>query len=89
MWSRPALRARPLLALLLAREGVPVLIQGRHDFESRVSPFELLAALDIAPAASIAEAEAQLALDALDALPPSVFKDSLIQLSEFAVARKY
>ena len=29
------------------------------------------------------------ALDALDALPPSVFKDSLIQLSEFAVARKY
>ena len=36
----------PLVALLLAREGVPVLIQGRHDFESRVSPFELLAALD-------------------------------------------
>ncbi|AKU13876.1 hypothetical protein AzCIB_3983 [Azoarcus sp. CIB] len=40
----------PLVALLLAREGVPVLIQGRHDFESRVSPFELLAALGIGEA---------------------------------------
>jgi anthranilate phosphoribosyltransferase len=39
----------PLVALLLARQGVPVLIQGRHDFETRVSPFELLAALDITP----------------------------------------
>lgn len=59
----------PLVALLLAREGVPVLIQGRHDFESRVSPFELLASLDIAPAASIAEAEAQLAARQLACLP--------------------
>ncbi|HQA12516.1 DNA-binding protein YbiB [Zoogloea sp.] len=59
----------PLVALLLAREGVPVLIQGRHDFESRVSPFELLAALDITPAASIAEAEAQLAARHLACLP--------------------
>ncbi|HRP96933.1 MAG TPA: DNA-binding protein YbiB, partial [Rhodocyclaceae bacterium] len=37
----------PLVALLLAREGVPVLIQGRHDFDTRVSPFALLEALDI------------------------------------------
>lgn len=51
----------PLLALLLAREGIPVLIQGRHDFDSRVSPLELLAALGLTPAASLAEAEAQLA----------------------------
>jgi anthranilate phosphoribosyltransferase len=55
----------PLVALLLAREGVPVLIQGRHDFESRVSPFELLAALGIAPAASAAEASTQLAASKL------------------------
>ena len=51
----------PLVALLLAREGVPVLIQGRHDFETRVSPFELLAALDLHPAADAAQASAQLA----------------------------
>ena len=37
----------PLVALLLARDGVPVLIQGRHDFDTRSSPFALLAALDI------------------------------------------
>ncbi|MBS0510291.1 MAG: DNA-binding protein YbiB [Proteobacteria bacterium] len=51
----------PLVALLLVRAGVPVLIQGRHDFETRVSPFELLAALGIAPAADTASASAQLA----------------------------
>lgn len=51
----------PLVAMLLAREGVPVLIQGRHDFETRVSPFELLAALDLHPAATADEAGAQLA----------------------------
>ncbi|MFU2488210.1 DNA-binding protein YbiB [Thauera sp. WH-1] len=51
----------PLVALLLAREGVPVLIQGRHDFETRVSPFELLAALDLQPAADAAAAADQLA----------------------------
>lgn len=37
----------PLVALLLSRENIPVLIQGRHDFESRSSPFELLQALGI------------------------------------------
>lgn len=51
----------PLVALLLAREGIPVLIQGRHDFESRVSPFELLAALGIESAVTPAAAGAQLA----------------------------
>ncbi|MGB7987958.1 MAG: DNA-binding protein YbiB [Candidatus Methylophosphatis roskildensis] len=51
----------PLLALLLARHGVPVLIQGRHDFDSRVSPFDLLEDLGIEPAADIAVAAQQLA----------------------------
>lgn len=50
----------PLLALLLARHRVPVLIQGRHDFDSRVSPFELLAELGLEPAADITTAEQQL-----------------------------
>lgn len=51
----------PLVALLLAQEGVPVLIQGRHDFESRTSPFELLAALDVVPAADTVDASRMLA----------------------------
>ena len=51
----------PLVAMLLAREGVPVLIQGRHDFVTRVSPFELLEALELQPAADAARASAQLA----------------------------
>ncbi len=51
----------PLVAQLVAREGVPVLIQGRHDFESRVSPFELLDALGIRPAAEVDDAAKALA----------------------------
>jgi anthranilate phosphoribosyltransferase len=58
----------PLLAHLVAREGVPVLIQGRHDFDSRVSPFELLAALDIHPAASAKAAATQLAASRISCL---------------------
>ena len=59
----------PLVALLLAREGVPVLIQGRHDFDSRVSPFELLAALGIPLRADAASASAALASHKIAALP--------------------
>lgn len=55
----------PLVAMLLAREGVPVLIQGRHDFDTRVSPFELLAALGLQPAADAEDASRQLAADRL------------------------
>lgn len=58
----------PLLALMLTQRGVPVLIQGRHDFESRTSPFELLAALGIHPASDIAEATSRLKQDGLACL---------------------
>lgn len=51
----------PLVALLLAQRGVPTLIHGRHDFESRVDPFSLLEALDITPAATLDAAEGALA----------------------------
>ncbi len=50
----------PLVALLLAREGIPVLIQGRHDFESRVSPFDLLGTLGIEPETTLQAASAML-----------------------------
>lgn len=59
----------PLVALLLARAGVPVLIQGRHDFETRVSPFELLAALDIHAAPSIEAAASALATHRIACIP--------------------
>ena len=58
----------PLVAHLLARRGVPVLIQGRHDFDSRVSPFQLLAALDIQPAADLQTAAVELAARRLSCL---------------------
>lgn len=67
--ARKQANLMPLVAMLLAREGIPVLIQGRHDFESRVSPFTLLAALDVVSAASPEEAAAQLAERRLACLP--------------------
>ena len=36
-----------------------------------------------------AEAEAKLAIDAISVLPPSIFKEALLQLSDFAVRRKH
>lgn len=73
----------PLLAMLLAREGVPVLIQGRHDFDARVSPFELLAELGITPQQDVQAASAQLAAGQvaclkLDTLLPGL--DALLAL---------
>lgn len=67
----------PLVALLLAREGVPVLIQGRHDFDTRVSPFALLEALDIRAvsgldAAARELAERRIACVQLDTLLPQL-----------------
>jgi anthranilate phosphoribosyltransferase len=58
----------PLVALLLVRAGIPVLVQGRHDFDSRVSPFVLLEAMDLRPAADLAAAEAALAAGRLACL---------------------
>lgn len=46
----------PLLALCLARSGVPVLIHGRYDFETRVDPSAMMAALGIHRANSVAHA---------------------------------
>ncbi|TWI64291.1 anthranilate phosphoribosyltransferase [Pseudoduganella lurida] len=50
-----------LLALLLAREGVPVLVHGVSSDVGRVATAEVLAALGIAPAASADDAERALA----------------------------
>jgi len=61
--ARKQANLMPLVALLLARRGVPVLIFGRHDFDSRESPFELLAALGLPLATSTDEAAQQLRKD--------------------------
>lgn len=55
----------PLVALSLARRGIPVLIQGRHDFDTRISPFALLERLGVRPVAEVAAAAQNLAGDGL------------------------
>ncbi len=51
----------PLLAQLVARAGVPVLVQGVSADAGRVTTYEVLAAMGISAAGSLAEAQAQLA----------------------------
>ncbi|SIT39735.1 conserved hypothetical protein [Paraburkholderia piptadeniae] len=51
----------PLLALLLAREGVPVLVHGVTEDPGRVTSAEIFALLNVAPAQTHADIEACLA----------------------------
>ncbi|MCF8207498.1 MAG: DNA-binding protein YbiB [Methylotenera sp.] len=78
--ARKQANLMPLVALLLAREGVPVLIFGRHDFDSRHSPFELLDALCLPASPSLPEAEALLARERLAVLPLSLLNPGLNNL---------
>src|SRR5204862_2917202 len=70
----------PLLALLLAREDVPVLLHGVAHESSRVSTFEILKLLGHAPVASIDEAEERLADHLLAAVPIQVLAPDLARL---------
>ncbi|MCY4754586.1 DNA-binding protein YbiB [Pelomonas aquatica] len=67
----------PLVAGLLAREGVPALVFGRHDFDSRVSPFELLDALGLPASPTLADAERRLATQRLAVLPLQMLNPGL------------
>lgn len=78
--ARKQANLMPLVALLLAREGVPVLVFGRHDFDSRVSPFELLDALGLPASASLDEAGARLARERLAVLPLPLLNPGLNNL---------
>jgi anthranilate phosphoribosyltransferase len=67
----------PLLASLVAREGIPVLVHGVPDDPGRVTTIEVFQAMGIAPAGSIAEAEQQLterklAVISIDTLAPQL-----------------
>jgi anthranilate phosphoribosyltransferase len=75
--ARKQANLMPLVARLLARAGLPVLIFGRHDFDSRISPFELLAALGLAPAATPEQAGEQLARERLAILPLAALNPGL------------
>ncbi|WP_343628110.1 DNA-binding protein YbiB [Roseateles sp.] len=67
--ARKQANLMPLVALLLAREGIPVLIHGRHDFDSRVSPFALFEALGLAVSGDVEDASRRLASERLAILP--------------------
>lgn len=67
----------PLLASLVAREGVPVLVHGVSDDPGRVTTIEIFRAMGIEPAHDIAEAEQQLvarnlAVITIDTLAPAI-----------------
>lgn len=78
--ARKQANLMPLVALLLAREGVPVLVFGRHDFDSRHSPFELLDALGLPQSATLADAERRLAVERLAVLPLQTLNPGLNSL---------
>ena len=70
----------PLLALLLAREDVPVLLHGVAHESSRVGTFEILKLLGHAPAATIDEAEARLEAQLVAPVPIHVLAPDLARL---------
>ncbi|MES2072810.1 MAG: DNA-binding protein YbiB [Pseudomonadota bacterium] len=75
--ARKKANLTPLLALLLARRGVPVLVHGVRRDAGRVATAEIFEALQHSPALSVAEAEAQMrsgqpAFMAIDVLSPAM-----------------
>ncbi|WBL65453.1 octaprenyl diphosphate synthase [Thauera sp. WB-2] len=60
---------------------------GRDDFAAVLAAIQDTCALE--ETRRYAAAEAQLAIDAISTLPPSIFKDALLQLSDFAVRRNH
>jgi len=76
----------PLLALLLAREGVPVVLHGAAQESQRVSTFEVLALLGHETASTLAEAEAALEAHRLAAIPIAVLAPALARLIDRRLA---
>ena len=60
---------------------------GRDDFAAVLAAIQSSGALE--ETRRYAEAEAKLAIDAISVLPPSNYKEALLQLSDFAVRRKH
>jgi anthranilate phosphoribosyltransferase len=72
----------PLLALLLAREEVPVLLHGVAHESSRVGTFEILSLLGHAPATSVDEGEERLVESFVAPVPIEVLAPDLARLIE-------
>ncbi|MCY0387165.1 DNA-binding protein YbiB [Robbsia sp. Bb-Pol-6] len=70
----------PLLAMLLAREGVPVVVHGVRTDAGRVTSAEIFAALGIDAAASAAQAAQRLADDRLAFVPIDVLSPGMTRL---------
>ena len=70
----------PLLALLIAREGVPVLVHGAHQESSRVSTFQILEALGHPAVSSITDAEQSIEERHLAPVPIEVLSPDLARL---------
>ena len=70
----------PLLAHLVAREGVPVLVQGVSADAGRVTTFEVLAAMGVSAARTVDEAQAQLNTRALAFIGIEVLAPPLARL---------
>ncbi len=60
---------------------------GRDDFAAVLAAIRATGALE--ETRRHAQAEARLAMDAISVLSPSIFKEALLQLSDFAVARNH
>jgi anthranilate phosphoribosyltransferase len=78
--SRQLPNLTPLLALLLAREGVPVLLHGADEDPERVSSEEILTLLGIGAVHSLQEAQAALAQRKPVFVPIDVLAPRLAQL---------
>jgi anthranilate phosphoribosyltransferase len=76
----------PLLALLLAREDVPVVIHGVHQEATRVGTFEILEALGHPCVANIDEAEERLDRVKLACVPVGVLSPDLAKLIDVRMA---
>lgn len=70
----------PLLALLLARENIPVLVHGVMHDRDRVTTYEILKELEIDPASSVSEAHRQLARSRISFVSVGTFAPAIAAL---------
>lgn len=70
----------PLLALLLAKAGIPVLVHGVREDTGRITTLEVFEALGVEPAGSTDEAREQLAARHLSFLPLDVLAPQIAHL---------
>jgi len=70
----------PLIALLLARMGVPVLVHGTLEGQDRVASAYVFRELGVLPCTSVAQAQAQLESDRLAFIPTGVISPGLASL---------